>query len=167
MSKGSTLLETVVYVGLLAFVLAFVFASALGMHRASVDARSSRDLNNSAVAVLDRMVRVARDANSVNLANSTLAASPGVLALESAYATGGEGIISFYTNNSSLYMQDGTASALPLIASSVSVDSLYFYHIVTSNGEGVRVIMQLSIPASRFDISRTYYATAVLRESYQ
>ncbi len=166
-SKGNTILETVIYVGLLGFILAFVFSSALGMYRASINARVSRDVNNSAVASMDRITRSVRDSYTISTASSTLTTSPGVLSLTSAYATGGSGEIKFYTSGTALMMKNGTDTAISLLAPNVKVNSLIFYKVVTTHGEAVRYTITLTASVGDKMINRTYYGTAVLRESYQ
>lgn len=165
-TTGSTLLETVIYVALLAFILAFVFSSVLSMHRAATSARISRDINNSASSAMDRMIRTLRDGSSINTGQSVFNTDPGTIVFTSSQAAGGEGTISFYIDaGGNLIIEDGVDDPVKILSSTVVVESLIFRHLLTTNGDGVRIELVLR-NTSGTSGNKSYYGTAILRESY-
>lgn len=161
-TRGFSLVEAVIYVGLLTLVMVSVVGMLVGMTRSYRYLKLSREMQSSAVSSLDRMVRDIRNANSVNVAQSTLNTSPGVLVLNTTTSTSSVQTLKFYVSSGVLrIMQDG-GDIGPLTLSNSTVTNLVFRQISTGESQAVKIEMTL-LTGTR---SANFYATAVLRDSY-
>lgn len=160
--RGFSFIELVVYLGLLLLVMVSVFNMLSGMNRAYRYLKSSRQMQTSAVEGLDRMVREIRNAISVDVAQSTLDSSPGVLTLNTTTATSSAQVIKFFLTNGVLHVSQDSGDLGPLTLSDVTVSNLVFRHMNTGISEAVTIEMTLLSGGK----SANFYATAVLRDSY-
>src|SRR5438132_411372 len=86
--KGSSMIETVVYVFVLTLLLGVVSAALFSLVSSYRLMRSERAIESGATASFERMVREIRDAKSVDTLNSVLNSSPGTLVLNTTDSTG-------------------------------------------------------------------------------
>lgn len=160
--KGFSLIETVIYVSLLAIILVVLINTIFTMNRLYRYLNLSRHIQTSAITALDRMVRDIRDAESVNVGASTLGTSPGVLTLNTTTSSNNPQTFQFFVSNGVLIVKQDEVDIGPLTLSDVVVDNLIFRHIVTGVSKAVKIEMTLKAGTS----TANFYATAVLRDSY-
>ncbi len=160
---GYSTAELLVYTFILGFILAFVASGVVALHKSVVRARSSRDVNVSAVTGLERMVREIKDATSVSTTTSTLGTSPGKLVLTTTNASTTGGTMDFSILGGMIMLHQGSNGTTTLTAANVTISRLVFYAITSTNSQSVRVELTAQTTTTP---ARTFYDTAVLRESY-
>ncbi len=161
--SGYSLVETIIYIALLCILISAIIWSTASIVKAYKKMRTIRDVENSAVAAMDRMEREIRDADSVNASQSTFGTSNGVLTLNGNTPTGTSETLKFYLTNGVLYVDQNGTQLGPLTLSDVTVSNLTFNYFSNSNSSGVQILMTLQTsgtPAKSFEDS------AVLRGSY-
>jgi type II secretory pathway pseudopilin PulG len=163
-SSGFTLVEILVYTGIIAIVFVLVLTGIINLWRASETVRVARDLNLSAASAMESMTREIHQATSVLAASSTFGTTPGVLVLATDSASTTGGYYRFFVSGSKLYLTGG-ATTQQLTSGNVSVTSLTFWNATSTNSEAVRVRMVVSSTRPT-TTTRTIYGTAVLRGSY-
>ena len=165
---GYTLIELVVYVGLLALVALVVTNSILILNRTLASFRLERRLTTSAETAVRRIVREVHLARDV-YASSTLGSSPGVLSLSSQESEEDAAAksVMIYVNAGSLFLRRATSSAAILTASGVTVDNLVFRSITNGTvSKGVKVELTLRSSLGNSSTTKNYYSTTVLRGAY-
>ncbi|MCR4311065.1 MAG: hypothetical protein NUV54_00630 [Candidatus Taylorbacteria bacterium] len=164
--KGFSLVETVIYLGLLVLIMISIVSMIIGMSRAYSFLKQSVRIQSSAVTSLDKMIREMRNAKSVDLANSTLDTSPGVLTLNTTTDAGADQTIQFYAQNGVLRIKKDEVDQGPLSLTGVTFSSLLFRHITTGISEAVKIELVLSAGQGSSERSAPFYGTAILRDSY-
>lgn len=168
--KGFTLLESVIYIGLLIITTGLVINFALNLITSYGKIQASKDAMNNAQNVLDAIVREIRNASKVYTPTSAFTPTDlGQLSLETSLNLP-EGETStfadFYVDNNKLYLKKEGQTSLALTSDRVKVKNLVFTHLTSSNTEAVKIQLTVGYNAptgSSFDISTTLNATAVLR----
>lgn len=167
--KGMTLIEVLIYLSMLVVLLGAIIQSTLILSTHYRAVRNTRDIEDSAIAVLDRIVREARSADEILAASSTFLVSPGALGLVSNdLATGQSTTTRFYVTNSKLYISENGVELGPLTKESVKVIGFTLYQISSSNSTAVKIELSLQADeATPAVISKNFYDTVVLRGTYQ
>lgn len=161
--SGFSLIEMVVYISILVFMLVIVLNVVVSVAKADRLIRSSRNVENSALVVLERVGRELRGAVAVRVASSTLDAHPGMLVLESEDSAGNERIVEFYLSAGRVYVREGGVELGALSGSDSSVASLIFRRFATSTIEGIRTELTVVSGTSTSYRSETFYSSALLR----
>jgi len=161
-NKGFSLVETLIYIGLLAMIIASLVGMLVNMSRAYKQIKISRQVQTSAVSALDRIVRDIRNAESVDLTQSSLNTNPGILALNTTDAGNSPQVLKFFISSGVLRMSQGGSDLGPITMSNTIVSNLVFRLMNTGISEAVKIEMTL-ISGGK---SGNFYATATLRDSY-
>lgn len=165
--QGFSIVEMIIYVGLLAIILVATVNMLLVMTKAYGYLKFSRHIQSSAITALDRMVRDIRNAESVNVSQSTLGTSPGILTLNTTTATSSPQTIQFFVSNGALRLKQDGGDIGPLTVSDVTVQNLIFRQMNTGISEAVKIELTLTAGTGRPTArSANFYATALLRDSY-
>lgn len=164
--KGFSLVEVVLYVGLFS-MLSVVAINAMMQTVTSFNyLRSSRDMNDSAVKVMERLTRDIKSATSVDLVNSTFNANPGRLTLNTVNASGTPMVVEYYVSGNTLRIKEDTIDKGSLISSRTQIDGLVFYYINTGHTVGIKINLRLR-PSRGDTIDENYfYDTIILRGTY-
>ncbi len=166
-SSGFTIIEVLLYCALFITISAMLIGSLLGMMKGYNGTRINNDLLDSGQVAMERMTREIRGAVSVNTGSSTFATSPGVLLLNSLDSSGAAKTVRFGLSSGVLQITDSTDGTVrDLTGSKVSVTSLIFRNVVTTNDTAVRVEMTVQSTRSGTGKSITLYNTIVLRGGY-
>jgi len=160
--RGFSLVELLIYIGLLLLVLITLVNMILGMRKAYEYLKLSRQLQTSAVTVMDRIIRDSRNASSINVAESALDVNPGVLTINTTTSTSSPQKFQYYVLNGVLRVKQDGGDVGPLTLSEVTVDNLVFRKIETGISQAVKVEMTLSSGTH----TANFYDTAILRDSY-
>jgi hypothetical protein len=163
MKKGFTLVEIVVYVGVLAVVSVLVMNTLLTMTRAGAALREGREIHVSAVGALLRMTRDIRNATSVVVDSSTLGAHPGYLTLEGMDADDAPETTELYLEGGALEMKKNGVVVGPLTPASVFVERLVFNVATTSVSDAVTLELELAAALRYATTSSFFHAGAVTR----
>lgn len=169
LKRGVSLLETLLYVAIVALLTVIVVNTAAVMITASGKARLKRNILGEAGVAVERMVREIRLADSVIVSESVLGAHPGVLKMNSIVGVNDDTPITreLYLSGSTLMMKEGGADPRAL-TEKVAVTNLVFHHIITSATTSEAVVLELTAEdeLKKIKETRTFNATAVLRRSY-
>lgn len=165
-NKGLTLLEMVVYVGILGMVSVFVINTVLITSTAFAKSRVKRNLNAQAGEAVERVLREIKLASSINVGASVLASNPGRLVLNTVVSQSDSTPITreFFISGSNLIMREGATDFQ--LTSNIDVTSIIFRRIVTVNSEAARAEIMVTDGFNKTESSANYYGTAILRRSY-
>jgi len=164
---GFTLVETLVYLGLAVILLSGIVQAIVTLTAAYRNVKTARDIESSAIAVMDRIVRDTRDATSINTAQSTFNLNPGILYLNTYNASSTAITDKYYVANQRVMLSENGVLLGPLTSADVAVSSLIFRSYSTSTSNAVKIELTLtSASTSRVYITKNFYGTAVLRGSY-
>ncbi|MEK9175184.1 MAG: hypothetical protein AAB795_01175 [Patescibacteria group bacterium] len=159
--NGYSLIETVVYVALIAVMLIISTSSIISVYRTFGVLRTERKISINGETAIETMIRDIRAATSTSVTSSVFGTNPGVLRMNS---------IKFSLNGTTqLYKQDGSNSPQPITGSDVRVTNLVFYRaqspVVLS--ELITVNMTIEAGGGSFTKSVPFSGSAVLRGSYK
>lgn len=157
MKKGYTLLETVVYVSILAVIAVLTLESIVTMYRAYGKTKIERQIATSGEVAIERMVREIRSATSTKT-NSVFKTHPGTLALST-----GE---TFTFDNGILRVQEGVGNIDNLTSNDVAITNLIFYATTSPNSTLIKIEMTVEAGAGILLKSRKFYGSAVMRSAY-
>ncbi len=150
-----------VYMAVLILVVGALVTTFLSLDTVFIRNKTDRELTHAATVSLERIVRTIKDADSVDTGLSTLGSSPGVLVLESGTTT-----TRFYVSSSTLVVSKNGTVVGPLTSDEVQVDRLVFQRYTNSETELVRVSLTVSNHSKAASSTRTFYASAVIRGTY-
>ena len=165
-NKGYSLIEMIVYLAIFTSVSVLVINSFIIVLGSFSATRTNRDLLESGAVVVERIAREIRQAESVDVANSTLGSSPGALQLNSNNSGGTPVIIEFRIVNGALNLYEDDLLVGNLLGQNISVTSLIFRRISTTNGEGVKIELTLQDSISKNLQTASFYNTIILRGGY-
>jgi Tfp pilus assembly protein FimT len=157
-TNGFSLIEMLVYIAVLVFMLVIIVAAVFSIARSDRLIRSVRDIENSAVLVMERITREIREADSVSLASSVLDSHPGKLVLQ-----GESGNTEFYFSSGRIFVKENGVELGALTAASVKVTSIKFTRFASSTVEGIRTELTLESGTSTYYRTQTLYSSAVIR----
>jgi hypothetical protein len=163
--KGISLVETIVYIFILTLV-SIIIVNALGSLTSSYRAMKKAEvIENTAQIALERMVREIRGASSIEVSQSTLNASPGVLVLNTTDDLGTPAVVRFYVLNERINLDENGVAQGPLSPVAVRITALTFRRITTLESEAVKI--EMTVESSGTDIQiKNFNSTVVLRGSY-
>lgn len=164
--NGYSIVEIIVYLAIFTTLSVLVINSFIVVLGSFNNTQTNRDLLESGSAVIERVSREIRQAKSIDVVGSVLASSPGALQLNSTTSSGTTTIMKFSVASGALNLyQDGTLVG-NLLGQNVSVTTLIFRRIVTTNGEAVKIELTLEDTRSKSSISANFYNTIILRGAY-
>src|SRR3989344_8102781 len=152
--RGYTLLETVIYVSILAVIAVLALGSILSVYQAYGKVKVERKLTGNADVALERMVREIRAATTTDAGVSVFGSNPGTLKI---------GNVKFSLSADTLNIDEGQGSAAPLTVSDVKVTRLIFYRETDSESEIIKIEIALEAGSGLFKKSRNFYGSAVMR----
>jgi type II secretory pathway pseudopilin PulG len=160
--KGFSLVETVVYIGMVIVILVALVNMLLSMSRAYGYLKYSRHLQSSATASVDRMARDIRNSVSIDVVQSTLDSNPGILTLNTTTEAGAAQTFQYYISSGVIHVKQDGVDLGPLTLPDVTVNSLIFRKIETGISQAVKIEMTLTAGTR----TANFYDTAILRGSY-
>ncbi|OHB03600.1 MAG: hypothetical protein A3B03_02670 [Candidatus Zambryskibacteria bacterium RIFCSPLOWO2_01_FULL_42_41] len=154
--KGYTILETVVYIGILAVIAVLALGAILSIYQSFAKTQIERKLALSGDVALETMIKELRAATTISPA-SVFGANPGALQL---------GSKRFFLSGNTLQIKDGAGSPENLTASDVTVSNLIFYKTASANSEIIKIEMALQAGSGKFLKTKNFYGSAVMRGAY-
>ncbi len=175
-NSGMTLIEIIIYMAMMVVLLGAIVQTVLLLTTHYRAVRNTRDIEDSAIAVIDRLVRTARSADDIVM-DSVLGSStpsgtdPSTISLISNDLSTGLSTTTMFTVDQTtkrvLLYENGVYLG-PITKESVSVIGFKVSHIVSSNSKALRVELSLlSDQATPAVISKNFYNTVVLRGTYR
>lgn len=166
-NSGYSLVETVLYMALFVTLSTVLISSLFGMTRAYTQARVNNDLLDSAHVSMERMTREIRGATSLDTGVSVFATNPGILKLNTTDASLTPKTVQFAVASGVLELTDSTdGTPTALTGSKISVDSLIFRNITTTEGSAVRIEMTLTSTRTPAHKTISLFDTVTLRGAY-
>lgn len=165
--RGLTLIETIIYTGLLAFLCVLVVRASLSMHETYVYVKTLTDMNNAATLSMERLTRYIRDSESINEEASSLDTHPGVLVINIPTGGGGAEEVSFSLDpGDRLVLEQEGEDAVFLTPDHLEVSNLIFREITTAHSTGVKIELSISNTIKGDVIERSYFNSIIMRGSY-
>jgi hypothetical protein len=169
---GFSLIEVLLYISLFTVISGFTLETLFQTIKSFTNLRISRDINDSATKIMERMTRDIKSATGVQMAYSTFNDSQHAkLTLDTVSASGTPLTVQYIMIGNALHLEEGpSVGALvdrgSLLSSQTSVAGVLFSYV--SVGATVAVKIDLHVTASRGSISDTdhFYDTIVLRGTY-
>lgn len=158
--KGFSLIEVIVYIGVLSFISIIVINSFIVSFSISRIAFEKRNLLESGNSVLDRISREIRNADSIVDANSVFDSSDGVLELSS---ENGARMVKFQIDSGKISFYEDDDFYDFISGDKVTAESIIFRKITTSASTAVKIEMILKDDSDRVV---NFYNTVILRGSY-
>lgn len=165
--RGFTLLEIIIYVGILGIISIFVINTILITSTAFAKSRVKRNLNAGAGEAIERILRETRLASSVNIGSSVLGTNPGKLVLNTQVSSSNNTatVREFFLSGQTLMVRESGLVDVHL-TSEIDVTNLVFRRITTPESEAVRIEMTAEDGSGKTKASANFYGTAILRGSY-
>lgn len=165
-NKGYSLIEIVVYLAIFSALSVLVINSFIVILGSFNTTRANRDLLQSGSKTMERLSREIRQAESVDLVNSTLGSSPGVLQLNSRDSAGTPMTVRFAIASGNLNLYENGTLVDNLVMENISPTSLIFRRIATTNSEAVKIELTVQDTSSTSTKTENFYNTVILRGTY-
>lgn len=165
--KGFALVETIMYVGIIAVMSVFIINMILSMFFAFANARDIRRLTLDGTIALERITREIRLANAVN-GTSVFDIHPSSLALASVMGSNDPtpATKEFLVINGRIAMR--TNGNLEYLVSPQTTTSLFIMrHIKTARSEGIKIEFTIERDTRKGPLARSFYTSVILRGSYE
>lgn len=167
-NKGFTIVEIIAYFSILAIVSTLVITSIINLFKNYNIVKINQEIEYNAISILDKLTRDVRDANKINIQNSSFSVAQGSLSLDISSSTNSliTNNVKFYLENNKIkYMQDGVYFG-NLSTNSVAVSSFKIFYINASSSEAIKVELDLSANANPgiSPIYKKFYTTIQLRD---
>jgi type II secretory pathway pseudopilin PulG len=161
--KGFSLVEMLVYIGILVFMLVIILQVVLSVGSSDKIIVSLRNIETSASLALERVSREARTADTIVVASSVFGSHPGRLVLNSVNASGTSRTVEFYLSNGQLILRENGIDSGALTAGDAYVTNLVFKRFASSTVEGVSTELNITSGTSTSFRSETFYTSTLLR----
>lgn len=165
--RGYSLIEVIVYIAIFTSISILVINSFIAILSSFKNTEANRRLLESGSLVMERMTREIRQANSIDLINSTIGSNPGTLQLNEEDSGGNSIFVKFKKeNNGEIDIYRNNNSGENLLSSQVLATSLIFRRITTTESEAVKIEMTLNYTNGSIVKNEKFYNTIILRGSY-
>ncbi|MBX4189127.1 hypothetical protein KW785_00860 [Candidatus Parcubacteria bacterium] len=162
---GFSLVEMALYVAILSFMLMIIINILEVMNKSVRRLHAEKSVQSSGVLALERIVRESRDAQSIVVASSTLATSPGVVVLSGVDASSNPRTVIFSLQSGVLHIKENGVDQGALTQSDAKVTSLIFERLTTTHSEALRTQITIESGTSTHYRSEKFYSTTILRGS--
>lgn len=167
-NNGFSLVEIVIYFGLLAVVSVLVIGNIFALFKNYSTVRANQEIEYNAVNILDKLTRDARDAAFINASDSSFSVAQGAVSLNIASSTDSTSSTTakFYLSGGKIkYMKNGVDFG-NLSTNSVTVQNFKIYYITGTSTEAIKVELNLEVTPhlNPTTISKNFYTTILLRE---
>lgn len=160
------MVEMVVYIGILTIATTLIVNGLLSISRSYRDLRLTKNISTSATSALQRLTYEIRQAQSIDTAQSTFAANPSILTLNSPLSDGIARTVKFSVTNGILRVSVNGVDEGPVTASNITVSNFTLKQVSNALSQGVVVTLGLQGVFGTKSLSETFYTTAVLRNVY-
>jgi len=163
-NNGFTLIEFLLYIGLIGILLTVSGAIALNVLFGKAKIGATLEVSQNARFVMERLVSDIRNADIIDTPAQG-ATSTNLLAIEKI-----TGNIDFQLVNGILERKKGMESSVDLISSDVAITELEFHNISYSNTPGtirIKMTMKFVNPENRqeYNVEKTFYTTVNIRKN--
>ena len=162
--SGYTLVEMVIYMTIMSVVFLLIVNTVLTFTKSYKDIYVLRIVDGSAVDSMERISRDIRGASSVDVPNSTLGSSPGVLTIVSSN-NGISTTTKYYLDSGVLKMDINGAYYGPLTGRGVSVSNLVFTKLDSGISTAIKIDMTAVGSFGTAVKTKNYHTTVLLKYS--
>ncbi|MFA6251339.1 MAG: hypothetical protein WC603_01800 [Candidatus Paceibacterota bacterium] len=160
--KGYSLIEIIIYLAIFTALSILVINSFILILSSFNTTNTNRKLLESGVVSMERMSREMRRAQGVTFNSSSNIVLIGVGGFgdpSTVKFVGEDGALNIYKN-------DNLEPEGNLLGPNVSLSSLVFRHITTTESEGIKIEMTLEYSSGNISKSANFYNTIIFRGSY-
>lgn len=161
--RGFSIVEMLIYITILVLMLGVIMGVVISVINSGRVIGSLKNVENSVITSLERLVRETRQAGSINLGSSVLESHPGRLVLEGTDIDGNPRTVEFYLAVDTLMFRENGIDIGALTQKDTRVTNLVFRRFSSVTTEGVRVEISLESGTSTNLRSNNFYFSAVLR----
>lgn len=169
-NRGITLIEIVVYIGLLGFLAVFTANSLIQISDTYGRARAEREVIANARLILETITKTATQSQEIYGPTSIFLSELGQLSLITPLlplAEHKDKYIDFYVDNGRMWTKEEGKAEIPLSAISVRITKFRLERIMQGfNREAVAITLQIDSALSKHPSSITLHTTATLRGNY-
>jgi type II secretory pathway pseudopilin PulG len=164
-SRGFTLVETLLYIGIASILLTSVAAITINILSNKASLTAMEEVSQNARFGMEKVTFVIRNADSINTPTQ---GNTGTL-LSLAMPDAAQNPTVFSVNNGILQIQEGSNSAVALTTSSVNIPTIQFSNVSYPDTPGV-IRTEFTLEAQNdsdrreFEFSRTFFTTASVRK---
>ncbi len=159
--KGFSIIETLIYISILAIFSVFVFELVILMSNSYKKVELSRIVANSAVISMERITRDIRGAVSMDQAGSVLGTNPGRLQLFTVDEDGANVTVAFKLESGRINVYENDVLMGPLTSLQASTTELIFRQYTNSGAQAIGI--EMTVEATRGpDTRRDSFKTATL-----
>ena len=163
---GFTVIETTVYVGLFSLLSIIIMNTMWSTIRISNELRVTRDINDTAVVVMERLTRDIKNATLVDIANSSFASSPGRLTIQTMTASGTAMTVEYFVASSTLRVKENGVDKGSLLSTRTQIEGLVFYYITSGATVAIKTELHMrSLRGASTNVDH-FYNTTILRGTY-
>jgi prepilin-type N-terminal cleavage/methylation domain-containing protein len=165
-TQGFSLIEMIIYIAIVSMMMMLVVGTMFGVVNAYAELRLVRNVENSAIISLDRLMREIRQASSVDTVQSTFGTNPGTLVLNTTDTSGATTTVEFYITNGVMNVKKGGVFIGPLTSSSTAITNLVYTYLSTTTSSAIKIDMTLSSTRKATTKTGSFHTTTVLRGMY-
>ena len=166
--NGFSIVEIIAYLAIFTALSILVINSFIVILSSFNTTNMNRKLLESGTVSMERISREIRQAKNIDIANSSLGSNPGILQLNSTDSGGNALVIKFKDeNNGQLNLYSDGSLKGNLLGQNVTITSLIFNRISTTQSEVVKIEMTLRYSLGHKTKSENFYDTVVLRGGYK
>lgn len=161
MSKGFTLIETLIYIAIIGTAVTsfVVFAISIGEPRNKTFV--TQEVQANMRTAMDLVSQRIRAATGVNAGTSTFGSDPGVLSLVMADSSKNPTVIDLSVDNGILRITEGVSSPVAITSDEVQVTNLVFTNLTPSGErESIRVALTIEYNNTSGDVEFNYAQSA-------
>ena len=158
---GFSLIESLIYIAIIAIMTALIVNILLSTVKSYNSLKISRNINNSAITSLERIIREIKASDDIDVVNSVFDVNPGKLTVKNATTTS-----EFYLDGSVLKIKENGIDAGALTHNEVFVDNIVFSMADNGTSKGIKIEMTLSSSHQNLSKTKKFYSFGVLRNSY-
>ena len=164
--RGVSLIEILVYTGVLLLIVAAVGSTVVALSRVYQSMSAEQRIEEAAEVALERMLRETRRAKNLDIAQSSFDTAAGQLTLNTTDDGGAPLSMQLFLMDGSIHIKRTGVDIGPLTPASTRTTKLLFRSITTARSQAVKIEMAIESGTSTNYRSKSFYGTAVLRGSY-
>ncbi len=166
--SGFSLIEIIVYLGILTFMTVVVINSTFSLFKNFNIIKANQSMESNAISILDKMTRDIRDTKNILTSQSSFGVNNGILSLQIASSTNENSstTIKYYLENEKIkYMQNGILLG-NLSNKEIRVDNFKLYYFTVNGYEAIKIELNLKTNPhlASTTISKNFYTTIQARE---
>ncbi len=163
---GYSVIEIIIYVAIFAMLSIAVIHSFVTVSSSFGATRVNRNLLEAGSTIMERLTREIRQSTSIDVTSSTLGSSPSVLQMNTLAEDGTPTTVKFIIESGVIDMYTGGALIGSLHSNRISIPTLIFRKISTTESEAVKIELTLQDATGKSVRTESFYDTVVLRGTY-